>query len=512
VRTGQEVEVLVVGGGPVGLGMAIGLRRLGVGCMVVERHPSTLDFPRGRGITVRTMEIFRQWDLEHDMVAAGLPRGESLYVFSGDTLLAEDFTRVGLPAVSASPLSPTERLLCDQESMEVVLRNRAFELGADLRFATTLSAFTADADGVTAELTDGRTGETTEVRAGWMVAADGARSGVREALGIDRSGPGTVATAVSVLLGAELGDRVADRRSAIYRLGGLEGGAMLAVDNNRRWLLIYAYNPAVEAPETFTTERCAELARTAIGDSTVRVEILGVRLWESTALVADSYRRGRVLLAGDAAHVTTPIGGLGMNCGMADVHNLAWKLSGVTHGWASASLLDSYQPERQPVARDTAEASLEAARPPAPVNGVVLGYAYESSVIVPDGTAPPTMADPINDYAPTGRPGHRAPHLWLDPSRSHSTLDLVGNAFAVITDSPSPALTQASEAAQAATGIPVRSHVIDDDMCLDLYGIHSGGAVLVRPDGHVAWRSIDPPADPTNDLRTALLFATGRGH
>jgi hypothetical protein len=287
---------------------------------------------------------------------------------------------------------------------------------------------------------------------------------------------------------------------------------MLAVDNDRRWLLIYAYNPAVEAPETFTTDRCAELARTAIGDSTVGVDILGVRLWESTALVADGYRRGRILLAGDAAHVTTPIGGLGMNCGMADVHNLAWKLSGVTHGWASASLLDSYEPERQPVARDTAVASLEAARPPAPVDGVVLGYAYESSVIVPDGTAPPTMADPVNDYVPTGRPGHRAPHLWLDPSRSHSTLDLVGDAFAVITDSTSPALTQASEVAQASTGIPVRSHVIDDDMCLDLYGIHSGGAVLVRPDGHVAWRSIDPPADPTNDLPAALLFATGRGH
>ena len=141
MRAGQVVEVLIVGGGPVGLGMAIGLRRLGVDCMVVERHPSTLDFPKGRGVTVRTMEIFRQWDLEDDMVAAGLPRGESLYVFSGDALLAGDFTRVGVPAGSASPLSPTERLLCDQESMEVVLRKRAVELGADLRFATTLSAF-----------------------------------------------------------------------------------------------------------------------------------------------------------------------------------------------------------------------------------------------------------------------------------------------------------------------------------------------------------------------------------
>jgi len=476
--------------------------------MVVERHPSTLDFPRGRGITVRTMEIFRQWGLEHDVVAAGLPRGESLYVFSGDTLLAKDFTRAGLPASTDSPLSPSERLICDQESMEVVLRNRAFELGADLRFATTLSAFTAHADGVTGELTDGA-GATTTIRAEWMVAADGAHSAIRETLGIKRSGPGTVSTAISILIEAELGDRMADRRSALYRLGGLEGGAMLAVDNDRRWLLIYAHDPAAEPPGTFTTDRCTELARTAIGDSAVRVEILGTRLWASTALVADSYRRDRILLAGDAAHVATPVGGLGMNCGMADVHNLAWKLAGVTHGWASDSLLDSYERERQPVARHTAEASLGAARPPAPVNGVVLGYGYESSVVVPDGTAPPTPADSVNDYTPTGRPGHRAPHHWLDMSRSHSTLDLFGEAFVVLTDSTSAAIPAAVAAAHATSGIPVRSHVIDDDTWLGLYGIHPGGAVLVRPDGHVAWRSIEPPAFPEKDLRAALLVATG---
>ena len=512
MHSGQDVSVLVVGGGPVGLGMAIGLRRLGVDCMVVERHPSTLDFPKGRGITVRTMEIFRQWGLEEEMVATGLPRGESLYVFSGESLLAPSFTRVGLPLEHESAFSPTERLLCDQESMEVVLRNRAAELGADLRFATTLSSFTAEADGVTGELTDGRTGGTADVRAGWMVAADGARSAVRETLGIDRSGPGIVSTAVSILIGAELGDRTADRGSAIYRLGGLEGGALLAVDNDRRWLLIYAYDPAVETAESFTIDRCTELARTAIGDSTVSIEILGMRLWESAALVAESYRRGRILLAGDAAHVTTPIGGLGMNCGMADAHNLAWKLAGVTSGWAPETLLDSYDLERRPVAHATAQASLGAARPPARADGVVLGYAYESSVIVPDGTAPTTVADPVNDYSPTGRPGHRAPHLWLDPSHSHSTLDLFGSAFVVLTDATSLALTQACEVVQASTGIPVRSHVIDGEMFVDLYGIHAGGAVLVRPDGHVAWRSIDAPADRAKDLRAALLVATGQDH
>jgi 2-polyprenyl-6-methoxyphenol hydroxylase-like FAD-dependent oxidoreductase len=502
-----ETEVLIVGGGPVGLALAVGLRRLGVSCLLVERHASTLDFPRGRGVTVRTMEILRQWDLAADIEAAGLPRDDSLYVFSGHALLAEEFSRVGVPS-EQSPFSPTERLICDQESMEVVLRKRAVDLGADLRFGTACSAWTSDADGVTGQLIDTESGTTMRVRAQWMIAADGARSGIRDELAIGRSGPGVVSHAISILIDAKLGPRMQGRESAIYRLSGLPGGAVLSVDNDRRWLLIYAYDPTREPAATFTADRCEELARTALGDASVDLLVVGERIWESTALTADAFRRDRVLLAGDAAHVTTPIGGLGMNCGIADVHNLAWKLAGVLAGWAPPSLLDSYEQERRPVALATVEASLGAARPPAPANGIVLGAAYASDVVVRDGSAAPALEDPVNDYCPTARPGHRAPHLWLNGSHTHSTLDLFGSTFVVLTDARDYSV--ASNAAMAATGVPVRSHVIDDDAWRALYDVTPGGAVLVRPDGHVAWRSATAPTHAAPTLTAALRAATAQ--
>ena len=360
-----ECDVLVVGGGPVGLSTAIGLRRLGVSCIVIERHDSTLDFPRGRGVTVRTMEIFRQWGLEDDVAAAGLPRGESLYVFAGDSLIAADFTRTGLPPGNDEAFSPTRRLICDQQAMEVVLRRAAVDLGADVRFGTSCDRWSADDDGVVGQLTDVRRNEALEVRARWMVAADGAR-------------------------------------------------------------------------------------------------------------------------------------------------NLAWKLAGVAAGWASPAILDSYEVERRPVAVDTGAASLGPARVPAPGNGIVLGYRYESPVIVADGSTPPVVTDPVNDYVPTGRPGHRAPHLWLDASESTSTLDLFGSAFVMLTSAARNSVADEIRRSTDATNIPLHHHVVDHPGWPELYDVTHDGGVLIRPDGHVAWRSSHGVAETGTGVRAALLTAAGR--
>lgn len=501
-----HIPVLVVGGGPVGLATAIGLRLAGVECIVVEKHPTTLDFPKGRGISVRSMEVFRSWGVADQLVAQGLPRGESLFAFVGDSLLGEEFQRLAAPPGTAPP-SPEDRLICDQIAMEQVLRSRAVELGADIRFGNRLSGVTQDDERVVAELVDS-SGTPTLLSADWMVAADGGRSFVRATLGITRSGVGTVSHAVSVLFVADTADRLAGRSATIYRIGAVPGGALLAVDNVRRWLLIYAYDPAVDGPQTLTPQRCLALARTAIGDDSVHVEVIGSRFWESAVLVSDRYRTGRVLLAGDAAHVVTPIGGLGMNCGIADAHNLAWKLGGVVQGWADASLLDTYDQERRPVAVVTGEASLGAARPPAPTKGVDLGYCYTSSAVVPDGTPELNVEDPVADFIPSGRPGSRAPHVWLDDSRARSTLDLFGSGFVLLTDAAGEQRAQLAASACADTGIPLRVHVREDWQ--QEYDVQPGAAVLVRPDGHVAWRCSTPlPAD-TQQLRQDLLQIVGR--
>jgi putative polyketide hydroxylase len=335
--------------------MAIALRHFDVDCIVVEKHASTLNFPRGRGVTVRTMEIMRRWGLEDALVTVGLPRSESLAVFNGDSLLAADFQRFVAPAPGPSALSPTQALICDQLEMEVVLRDAAVAAGADVRFGWELIDVADQGDHIAAAVVERASGREHALRASWMVAADGAHSPMRERLGIDRHGPGVVGSAVSILIEANLGDRITDRRSALYRLSGLPGGTLAAVDNDRRWLLFYGYDPAVQPAESFTDARFRELALTAIGDPSVDLSVVGHRYWQRTALVADRYRKGRMFLAGDAAHVCTPVGGLGMNCGIARMPTTSpgsWPASyraGLERrSWIHTSLSGAPSPSRPP--------------------------------------------------------------------------------------------------------------------------------------------------------------------
>jgi putative polyketide hydroxylase len=245
------------------------------------------------------------------------------------------------------------------------------------------------------------------------------------------------------------------------------------------------------------------------------VRFVGRQFWQPQAVVAERFREGRVFLAGDAAHLTTPMGGLGMNCGIGDAHNLAWKMAAVLRGWGGPRLLGSYEAERRPVASWSVETSVRLQdEPEGPrrrlLEGLVLGYHYQSEVVVPDGTPVPAVEDPLREYVPVARPGHRAPHVWWerDGVRS-SVLDVFGAAFVVLTD---PTAREALAAAVGAVGDakgPLQGRVIDAAGWLDAYGLRPGGMVLVRPDGHVAWRSTERPGDAARELRAALAVATG---
>ena len=501
--TEASTDVLIIGAGPVGLSMALALGHLGIGCIVVEKHGSPMDFPRGRAVTVRTMEVMRRWGVSDTLRDAGLPPSE-VAVFIGDYLLTPTFDRFVLPDPGPSATSPETPLVCFQNLTEAVLRDAAVAAGADVRYSWELVDAVDQHGAVTADVIDRNSGGRHTLRAPFMVAADGAHSSIRSTLGIDRHGPGVVTHAVSIVIDAELRERTADRASILYRLGDLPGGTLSPMDNDRRqWGLIYEYDPNVTPQESFTDDELRRLAHVAIGDPDIELSIVSHRFWESTALVADRFRQGRIFLAGDAAHVTTPIGGLGMNCGIGDVDNLSWKLAAVISGWAGDALLDTYDPERRPVAELTVDASLGRARPPAPVDGLVLGASYSSPAVYPDGTPAPAPDDAVGDYLPTARPGHRAPHLWLDEARTTSTLDLFGDGFVLLTT------TEAAPhdgAEGVCSDLPLRHIEIDHPDWADRYGIGPGGAVIVRPDGYVACRSQDSPDDAAKALRA--LFPT----
>jgi putative polyketide hydroxylase len=532
----REVDVLIAGGGPVGLTAAILLSRRGVASLLVERHPGTSIHPKARGINARTMEIFRQCGVESAVRAAGLGHERSRFIVWARSLAGEELER-RVPWRSrpeALQTSPVLRCLCAQDDLEPVLRAHAASLPAgELRFGTELIDFQQDAEHVTATLREG--GGGTRVRARYLIAADGARSRVRETLGIAMRGNAGIYRSINVLLRADLTPWVADRPAALYFIEqpGLKA-TFLTINGVNRWGFLVNNLPVDGPLHDYTPERCAALVRQAAGVSDLDVEILGAVPWTAAAQVAERYRDGRVFLAGDAAHHMPPTGGFGMNTGIQDVHNLAWKLGAVLGGWAGPDLLASYEEERLPYGRAITEQSLVNARslgrgestdpsPPAAGDlarpeylnelGMIFGASYDSRAIVPDGSPPPRVSNPVTDYVPTARPGARAPHVWLERDGTRlSTLDLFGDGFVLLAGADGAAWRDAARLDVREFAAPVAAYTVGTTGDLgdpgkhwpDVYGVGAAGAVLVRPDGHVGWRSSAATNDPRGVLARSL--------
>lgn len=498
----KECDVLVVGGSLVGLSAAVFLRANGVKTLLIEPHTGSHPHPRAVGYTPRTQELY-------DSVGLGaalpdVPRTFRLRRVSAESLAgrwkdeSEWTPKKGpAPAESSSELSPHSGAAIAQDRLEPALRERARELGAELGLGQELISFTQDADGVSAVVRD-RAGGETRVRSHYMIAADGARSFVREALGIARSGPGKLQTVKSVLFRATLDEYL---KSGVHQfeIEQPELRAFLTTYGDDRWVLMF-----LDDKERDEAAQRAAITQ-AIGRSDIPFEIIVKGQWELSALITERFSEGRIFIAGDAAHTLPPTrGGYGANTGIADVHNLAWKLAAVLSGQSSPALLDTYDAERRPIAWTRLEQTF--ARPDYAKHSdayvghpildeiaIELGQLYRSEGILGAGPELPAAARP-DEWK--GQPGTRAPHVWLDTKLS--TLDLFGKGWVLITAN--------DQWVGAAKGLPVEVRLVPSEASA-AFGIGLQGASLIRPDGYIAWRTGDSH-DPSADLRQAFAQAS----
>ncbi|MFD4870476.1 FAD-dependent monooxygenase [Streptomyces sp. NPDC058412] len=529
-----EVDVLIVGGGPVGLTARALLQRWGVRTVLVEKHSELSPFPRSRLVNARSMEIFRQLGVAAEITTNAFPREFGRIRFR-DTLYDGDFATAAMVGVNAPiPESPVIGVATSQDRLEPTLLAAA---DAPVWFGVELVGLAEEPDSVAAELVDRRSGGRMRVRARYVLAADGANSTVRQRLGIDTTGPGAMAAVTTVVFDADLTGWCADQPAGVYFTAH---GSFLPLYPEGGWAWL------APTPEDPDRADWADLVSRALGSGPgsgpgVRADVVRVQHWVMNAFVAERFHHDRILLAGDAAHAMPVIGGLGMNTGLSDVHNLCWKLAGVLHGWAGSSLLETYATEREPVAHLTLRQAVANTRlmfqaqslrqeqlssgESAPVHvelpwsdryfaqlGLVLGVAYRSAAVLVDGSPPPPeppepsdlsdLSEPSDvgtDYVPTAEPGHRMPHFWRAPDRS--TLDAFGEWFTLLT--PDPTRWER----QTPAPWPLRVETLAAEHA-ELCGLSADGALLVRPDGHIGARW---PGRPPNDsaLVRALAAVTG---
>lgn len=577
-----DVPVLIVGGGGCGLSASVFLSDHGVGHLLVERRAGTSVLPKAHYLNQRTAEVFRQHGLAGAVaqVAAGpeqfgtvrwqttLTGGQPL-----DRRIIHELDGFGGGALreryaAAGPELPAK---LPQVRLEPILKRQAEQRNpGGVRFGTELLSLTDEGERVTAELRDTASGETTTVHARYVIAADGGRT-VGPALGVRMQGLPALFDATTVYFSADLsawwteGSIITwflnpyrqDLSSALIEMGPTWG------KHCEEWGLHVSLAGVDRADEQAVTARVREV----LGLPELELTLHDVTSWTVEAVLAERYRYGRVLLAGDAAHRQPPAVGLGLNTGIQDAHNLAWKLAAVLNGQAHEGLLDTYEAERRPVGQFNLGWAMGAAAhhqvvidaavglgahvpperrtpvffgyfAPAPTgvaqraraaeifathraecqaHDVELGHAYAQGAVVPDGSAPPARA-PLGDvYEPTSRPGHRLPHAWLErDGRRLSTHDLTGTGFALLTGARGTAWTEAAAQLAEKLSLPLVTARIGaeyapaDGTWDAVGGIGEEGALLVRPDNHVAWRSAGASDDPAAELGAVLGQLLGR--
>ncbi|MET9856005.1 FAD-dependent monooxygenase [Streptomyces sp. NPDC006450] len=575
-----EVPVLIVGGGGTGLSASAFLSDHGVGHVLVERRADTSRLPKAHYINQRTMEVFRQHGLDAEVLEQSAPlekfgkvRYQTTLTGAGplDARLIHEMDGFGGGELSETyaAAGPVLSAKLPQVRLEPILREHAERRNPGrVLFGHELTSISEEGDRVTAEIRDVETGATTTVVAQYAIAADGGRT-VGAALGVNMQGLPSLFDATTVYFSADLsevwneGSLITwflnpyrqDLSSALIEMGPTWG------KNCEEWGLHLHLAGIDRTDPQAVTARIREV----LGLPELEVTLHDVTSWTVEAVLAEHYRYGRVFLAGDAAHRQPPAVGLGLNTGIQDAHNLAWKLAAVVSGKAPDSLLDTYEAERKPVGQFNLGWAMSAAShhqvvidgaiglgqhipaerrtpvffgyfAPTPVGAaqrqraaeifathrgecqahdVEIGFAYETGAVVPDGSRPPVRAALGDVYEPTTRPGHRLPHAWIEQDgRRLSTHDLTGVAtgFVLITGPEGTAWSDAAAQASEKFSVPVVAAAIGEGAeYADVDGAWEAvrqtaadGAVLVRPDNHIAWRSAGGEENPAGALAAAL--------
>ncbi|WP_433566758.1 FAD-dependent monooxygenase [Nocardia sp. CA-151230] len=545
-----QTPVVIVGAGPVGLATAYVLGTHGVRSLVCEQFDGINPHPRAHVVNTRSMELLRSWGVADGILDDAVDLNCGLSFVWKHTVAGEEFGRIDL----ADAPEPLDRRLssssvtiasCAQDRVQQRLLDAVRAQGmASVRFGTRVISVDdlGDAVAVSTETADG----SSTLRAGYIVAAEGASGSLRRGLGIGVEGIPEFGRQINIYFHADLSQWTDEDPALLFWVLNTGCPGVLIRMGGNRWTFNIGFDPAAEAVADYTPQRCAGLIRAAIGASDLELEIRSVGSWILGASTATQYRKGRIFLVGDAAHQFPPTGGLGMNTGLVDADNLGWKLAAVLNGWAPEALLDTYGAERRPIALANAQHSIENAvkmadagigpntmevaarlessdpvvaaaervrlgaavpeqRPHFDSLELEIGYVYGAQC---ESVDPVVAVDPVTAAVR----GARLPHAWIGTDSGRvSTLDLVWPGFTLITGRDGAAW--AESLTEVAGSTPARAFVAGRDFDCEgdaPCGIGATGAVLVRPDGHITWSTAELSPTPDKDLINAFDTALAR--
>ncbi len=532
----ERVPILIVGAGAAGLTLSLLLQQQGIPSLLVERRPAIAWYPRARNHNFRTMEVFRALGIEPEVIAAGARFSRTFRTKSlldpqrEETLGIEQIMHID----NLETLSPEPILWhCPQSRLEPLLLRIAKQRGCDVRYNTELVSFTQDAEGVTATIVERTTGTRSVVQAEYLAACDGAHSHIRQALGVKTQGLGALNQHFTFMyFQADWGELVRGYEADAFLIELEDVRGFLLISDEQRGLFSITDIPSEgQAVPDYSVERCKDLVEKAIGKPGLAVEILDIVHWQPIQQVAEHFQQGRVLLVGDAAHTMPPTLGGGASTAIHSAQNLGWKLAAVIRGQAAPALLETYHVERHPVGEFISVQSLtgpalalvtqgteDALLPPEKRLSLfypIAGYRYRSQAVLSESAAPAEQGkvELLDRPEFTGEPGSRVPHLWLErQGRRISTLDLLDGRFILLAGPDGRPWQKAASEAAASLGIKLAAYRVGSDgELLDLenvwqvrMGVSAEGALLVRPDGFVAWRTSTLPSSPQPLLEQVL--------